>query len=59
MQFTGEQQDSESGLVYLRARMYDPQIGRFLQRDPFTGFVAILELTRLGGQVEATQRRFE
>jgi RHS repeat-associated protein len=30
--FTGEQQDP-SGLVYLRARVYDPQTGRFLQRD--------------------------
>jgi RHS repeat-associated protein len=31
--FTGEQRDGETGLVYLRARMYDPQTGRFLQRD--------------------------
>jgi RHS repeat-associated protein len=32
--FTGEQNDA-SGLVYLRARFYDPSIGRFLSRDPF------------------------
>jgi RHS repeat-associated protein len=32
--FTGEQRDPEDGLVYLRARMYDPSIGRFFQRDP-------------------------
>ncbi len=31
--YTGEQVDS-TGLVYLRARMYDPTSGRFLQRDP-------------------------
>jgi RHS repeat-associated protein len=30
--FTGEQTDP-TGLVYLRARMYDPLMGRFLQRD--------------------------
>ena len=35
--YTGEQQDSETGFVYLRARLYDPAIGRFLQRDPFPG----------------------
>jgi RHS repeat-associated protein len=32
--FTGEENDS-SGLVYLRARYYDPAVGRFLSRDPF------------------------
>ena len=29
-----------TGLVYLRARMYDPSLGRFLQRDPFPGLIA-------------------
>jgi RHS repeat-associated protein len=33
-QFTGEQRDADSGLYYLRARYYDPGIGRFLTRDP-------------------------
>jgi RHS repeat-associated protein len=40
MQYTGEPRDSESGFVYLRARTYDPAVGRFLQRDPFTGFLS-------------------
>jgi RHS repeat-associated protein len=31
--FTGEENDA-SGLVYLRARFYDPTVGRFLSRDP-------------------------
>jgi RHS repeat-associated protein len=36
--FTGEFQDAMSGLVYLRARWYNPSTGTFLQRDPFEGF---------------------
>ena len=34
--FTGEQADHNAnrGLVYLRARHYDPALGRFLSRDP-------------------------
>lgn len=35
--FTGEQQDSESGFYYLRARHHDPAIGRFLTADPVPG----------------------
>jgi RHS repeat-associated protein len=39
--FTGEQFDAKArpgqGLYYLRARYYDPTIGRFLTRDPFPG----------------------
>jgi len=32
--FTGEYTDSESGLVFLRNRMYCPRIGRFTSADP-------------------------
>lgn len=34
--FTGQQDDfgANRGLYYLRARSYDPSLGRFLQRDP-------------------------
>jgi RHS repeat-associated protein len=32
--FAGEQKDAETGLINLRARYYDPALGRFLQRDP-------------------------
>ena len=39
--FTGEQEDSDSGLYYLRARYYDPEVGRFLGRDPLRGSIAL------------------
>ncbi|MCO6455655.1 MAG: hypothetical protein J5I93_10210 [Pirellulaceae bacterium] len=32
--FTGEDLDPDTGLVYLRARYYDPETGRFLSKDP-------------------------
>jgi RHS repeat-associated protein len=38
--FTGTQQDAASGLVYLRARYYDPRTGRFLTKDPVRGSAA-------------------
>ena len=35
--YTGHQFDPESGLVYARARYYDPEYGRFLSRDSLEG----------------------
>ncbi len=32
--FAGEQRDGDSGYIYLRARYYDPSIGRFITNDP-------------------------
>ncbi len=32
--YTGNRRDAESGLLYLRARLYDPATGRFLSPDP-------------------------
>ena len=34
MQFAGQYADRESGLLYMRARSYDPASGQFLTRDP-------------------------
>lgn len=35
--FAGEEWDALTGLIYLRARHYDPELGRFLGADPADG----------------------
>jgi len=35
--YTGQEFDPESQYYYYNARYYDPAIGRFLSRDPFSG----------------------
>ena len=37
-QFAGEQRDPQTGLGYLRARYYDPNLGRFISKDAEAGF---------------------
>ncbi|HKR23161.1 MAG TPA: RHS repeat-associated core domain-containing protein, partial [Pyrinomonadaceae bacterium] len=32
--YTGRERDPDTGLLYYRARFYDPQIGRFMSEDP-------------------------
>jgi RHS repeat-associated protein len=39
--FDNEAFDTETELIYLRARYYDPSIGRFISRDPVLGYVSI------------------
>jgi RHS repeat-associated protein len=36
-QYTGEAWDAEVELLYLRARYYQPEVGRFITRDPWPG----------------------
>lgn len=35
--FTGEWRDPDTGLIFLRARWYDPEVGRFISPDPLWG----------------------
>jgi RHS repeat-associated protein len=39
--FTGEPRDLETGFTFLRARYYDPSIGRFMSRDRWAGLGAV------------------
>jgi RHS repeat-associated protein len=39
--FTGEQHDAATGLVYLRARYYNPNLKVFMSRDPFPGWQTV------------------
>ena len=38
--YTSERHDDPTGLVYLRARQYDPDLGRFVSTDPVLGSVS-------------------
>jgi RHS repeat-associated protein len=46
--YTGRELDSESGLYYYRARSYDSDAGRFLERDPigFRGGINLYQYVR-------------
>lgn len=35
--YTGEEYDASTGLLYLRARYYDAELGRFISADPYWG----------------------
>jgi len=37
--YVGEQYDQEAGNIYLRNRYYNPEIGRFITKDPAIGFI--------------------
>jgi len=37
--YTGEWWDGDAGLLYLRARWYEPGVGRFTSRDPYQGSI--------------------
>ncbi len=35
--YTGHEQDNDTGLIYFKARHYDPELGRFISADPYEG----------------------
>jgi RHS repeat-associated protein len=39
--FTGHEHDTETGLIYAKARYYDPETARFLSQDPWEGDVGM------------------
>ena len=51
--FTGREFDAESGMYHYRARAYDPEAGRFLQRDPL-GYVDGLGMHEYGSSRPST-----
>ncbi|WP_446812264.1 RHS repeat-associated core domain-containing protein (plasmid) [Methylomonas sp. 2BW1-5-20] len=48
LKFTGREQDTETGYYYLRARYYDPILGRFPSEDP-VGFAGGINLYTYAG----------
>ena len=38
--FTGHEMLDAAGLIHMNGRLYDPELGRFLQADPFIQFLA-------------------
>jgi len=40
IRYAGEYYDEESGLYYLRARYYDPVLGRFISKDSYEGSIS-------------------
>jgi RHS repeat-associated protein len=51
----GREYDQETKLYYMRARYYDPQLGRFLSEDP-AGIAAGLNLYTYAGNDPINQR---
>lgn len=51
IKFTGREWDSQFGLYYYRARMYDPSIGRFTTEDPMGFGAGDVNLSRYVGNM--------
>jgi len=46
--YTGKERDRDSGLYYFGARYYDPEIGRWLTKDPKLGRISALRYFLVG-----------
>jgi RHS repeat-associated protein len=56
--FTGQALDPGTGLYYLRARYYDPTVGRLISRDPFSGRVGFPSTQNRFGYANNNPLRF-
>ena len=54
--FTGHQFDAATGLIYARARYYDPTLGRFLSQDPECGCQPVRVRARRAAGVHRSDR---
>jgi len=54
--YTGRERDPDTGLMYNRARSYDPQLGRFISEDPFGFQGGDINLYGYVGQSPMTMR---
>jgi RHS repeat-associated protein len=52
--YTGRERDEETGLMYYRARYYDPATGRFISHDPIGFAAGDISLSRYVGNCVST-----
>src|SRR5207244_12862348 len=57
--YTGRERDPDTGLLYYRARFYDPQLGRFISEDPMGLAGGINGFAYVGNNPHNDQDRYQ